>query len=265
MNETDRTELEKLTSLATSQALKGDWESAIKINKQILKSDPGDIDALNRLGHAYTESGMITEAMTTYRKVLRLDSYNGIASKNLKRLKTIKSKTRGNKRSKTTVGQVRFPMPVESLFLEVAGQTATVSLVELAEPKTLAVVNCADHVLLSPKKHQVTITTEDGIYLGKLPDNLAIRLIRLVGGGNRYEAYVKGVTDDQLRVFLKETKRAKRFASVNSFPIDDKSLYVAFTPPEMVHGEMPESRTLEEQGDGDEGEEEESGSSGTDD
>lgn len=247
--------LEQLSSLATSVALKGDWEAAIRLNKEIVRSDQKDIDALNRLGHAYTEVGLIPEAMRAYRKVLKIDPYNGIATKNLKRLKAIKGKAKKQPRRLRPNGT--SPL-LENLFLEVPGKTITVNLVDLAEPKVLVIVNCADRLQLRPKKHQITITTDDGVYLGKLPDNLAARMIRLITGGNRYEAFVKSVSDDQLKVFLKETKRAKRFASVYSFPIDDKAIYVAFTPPDMVHGEMPESRSLEEQGDGEAGDEEES-------
>jgi len=252
-------DIEQLGNLATSQALKGDWETAIRLNKQIVKSDQNNIDALNRLGHAYTEVGMVTEAVTIYRKVLRVDPYNSIANKNLRRLRTIKGKLRGKTKTDKSAVQTIRGSSLVNLFLEVPGKTATVSLTEIAEPRTLALINCADRIYLKPKKHQITLNSDDGTYLGKLPDILAARLIKLIKGGNQYEAYVKGVTDEQIKVFLKEVKRAKRLVNVNSFPIDDRTLYVAFTPPDLVHGEMPESRTLEDQAE-DGSEDDESGS-----
>ena len=182
-----------------------------------------------------------------------------IANKNLRRLRTIKGKLRGKTKTDKSAVQTIRGSSLVNLFLEVPGKTATVSLTEIAEPRTLALINCADRIYLKPKKHQITLNSDDGTYLGKLPDILAARLIKLIKGGNQYEAYVKGVTDEQIKVFLKEVKRAKRLVNVNSFPIDDRTLYVAFTPPDLVHGEMPESRTLEDQAE-DGSEDDESGS-----
>lgn len=234
--------LEQLSALATSQALQGNWEIAIKINKEILQTEARDVDALNRLGHAYTETSRIPEAIAVYRKVLRINPYNTIAGKNLKRFKALKGKLKKVRPNSTVPA-----LASENLFLEEPGKTTTVTLTSQAEPKVLAMINCADPIVIVPKKHQISITDVNKVYLGKLPDDLAARLIRLIKGGNRYEGFVKSVGEDHIRVFLREIKRSKRFKSVHSFPIEDKSSYVAFTPPDMVHGTPPEARTLEDQ------------------
>jgi tetratricopeptide (TPR) repeat protein len=235
--------LERLASIATSQALEGNWELASRINKEVLKIDPDNIDALNRLGFALAEIGRIPQAAKSYRKVLKIDPYNTIASKNLKRLKVVKGKSKKiimNHKSNS----ICHP---EKLFLEEPGKTATIPLVCLTEPQVLLYLNCADKVNLLPKSHQISICDQSGKYIGKLPDNVAARLLRLIQGGNRYEAYVKSTRDNHVQIFVREIKRSKRFEAVHSFPIEDKYSYVSFTPPDLVHNDQPETAALEEQ------------------
>ena len=68
-----------LAHLAVVAALSGDWDKAIDINKDILKEDKENTDALNRLARAYAESGDTTKAIKISQKVIRIDPYNSIA------------------------------------------------------------------------------------------------------------------------------------------------------------------------------------------
>ena len=77
----------KITSNHAIQAtLKGNWDEAIKLNKSLLDENPKDVEALNRMGLAYTILGKGKSAKTTYQKVLEIDPLNSIAIKNLSKI-----------------------------------------------------------------------------------------------------------------------------------------------------------------------------------
>ena len=116
-------------------------------------------------------------------------------------------KNRTNHRSK----------PLAHVFLEEPGKTKVLALLRLAAPKILAQLNCADRVQLLPKKRIIDINNEDGTYLGCLPEDVSQRLISLIEGGNRYDAYVKGVDRHSLEIFIKETFRSRKFKNLPSF------------------------------------------------
>src|SRR5689334_20315625 len=80
-------QIKSLETQAVQAALSTDWPKAIELNKQILKLDDSNIESYNRIGRAYSESGDLEKARSSYRSVLRLDPYNSIALKNLERLK----------------------------------------------------------------------------------------------------------------------------------------------------------------------------------
>jgi hypothetical protein len=207
---------DQLVNLAVSAALEARWSTAIQLNRDILKDDPTNLDALNRLGHALSELGLKSQAEQTFKKVIKLDRYNTIAAKGIERLKLLK------RRSPTETPDAALPGPdLPSLFLEEYGKTITVSLGSLASPKTLSGLNCGDLLFLKPKKHQISVTDRNNIYLGKLPDILAMRLLRLLKGGNRYIAYTKSVERHHLKIFIRETQRAKRLEHMTSFPQDE--------------------------------------------
>ncbi|MFH2019359.1 MAG: tetratricopeptide repeat protein, partial [bacterium] len=75
--------MKNLHTQAISSSLNSDWEIAIELNSLILKDEPNNIAALNRLARAYTELNQKESAKTVYNKVLTLDKYNQIALKNL--------------------------------------------------------------------------------------------------------------------------------------------------------------------------------------
>ncbi len=77
-----------LTTQAVSAALNNHWPEAIKLNLTLLKENPENVEALNRLARAYKENGEIKLSQKTYRKVLTLDHFNPIAQKNLKLLES---------------------------------------------------------------------------------------------------------------------------------------------------------------------------------
>jgi len=55
-----------------------------------------------------------------------------------------------------------------------------------------------------------------------LPDNISNRLIKLIDGGNAYEACIKSLDKHKVTIFIKETVRASRFKFQPSFITSDK-------------------------------------------
>ena len=83
-------EKEELEEQAINAALSSNWKKAIEFNQEILEKSPEEVDTLNRLGYALFKLGKIKQARQYFRKVLALDHYNPMASKNLQRLKKLK-------------------------------------------------------------------------------------------------------------------------------------------------------------------------------
>jgi len=223
--------LEALERKAIKAAGGKNWAEAEKINLFILKLQPKNIAALNRLAWAYAEQGKIKEAKTSYKKVLAIDKYNLIASKNLKRLS---GATKEGLVTKTPIKKI------SSLFLEEAGKTKVVSLVRLAPPKVLATLRCAEPVKLIPKKKSISVRNAHDRYLGIIPDDLSFRLLKFIKRGNKYKAWIKGVEKQNLQIFIREIKRTPKSKNIPSFPSSSGGDYIPYFPPDSVHQEKPE-------------------------
>ncbi|OGH23979.1 MAG: hypothetical protein A3J69_02555 [Candidatus Levybacteria bacterium RIFCSPHIGHO2_02_FULL_42_12] len=205
-----------LKQQAIETALTGDWTSAIKYNKEILKENPDDIDTLNRLAFAFTVARKIREAKKTYQRVLELDRKNPIATKNLKRLQGLPS---GGNKSNSAPEHISTLSSL--MFLEESGKTKIVELINTAEPKKIALLLIGEPLGLRMKRFKVFVLNQKNQYVGMLPDNIARRLIALLKGGNMYEIYIKSINNNRVSIFLKETKRANRFKNQSSFAITD--------------------------------------------
>ena len=199
-----------LEKKAIQAAIEGAWKYAIELNEKILKSEPQNIAALNRLARAFCQINKLSFAKKAYQKAIALDQYNPIAIRNLKRLTDqVKGKKKQSSQEPT----------VAEFFIGEPGKTKVVKLLRLTSPKILAELNNGNRVVLVPKKRFVTITKEDKTYLGILPEDLSQRLISLTKGGNRYDAFVKVVERQHLEIFIKETFRSHRLGNLPSFPI----------------------------------------------
>lgn len=145
-----------------------------------------------------------------------MDIANGLPSKDKKRLMT---KPKGKYFQKELhKGKDNEKNYIHSqIFLEEPGKTKIVSLIHLADSDKLLQLNCAQKVSIICGNHRVNITTNSGQYIGKLPDDLASRIIRLKKSGYAYEAFIKAVDENEVRIFLRETKRQNN-DSGPSFP-----------------------------------------------
>lgn len=199
-----------LSQQAIDAALDSRWEEALKINKNIIKVDPQDIDALNRQARAYIELGKPNLAKKYYSETLKIDPYNPIAQKNLKIMKSFKAKGE----IILSCGSTKLSA---SLFLQEPGKTKMVNLLKVAEPQKLSHAFCGMQVEMIIKNRKITIIDSSGNYLGVLPDDISHNLARLSKGGNKYDLFIKSVRVNSLSILIKETFRSKRFKNQPSF------------------------------------------------
>jgi tetratricopeptide (TPR) repeat protein len=211
-----------LAQQSIAAALEGSWEKAVTLNKEILKEDNKNVDALNRLARALSELGEISKAKKIAQQVIDLDPSNSIAIKALKKWTGIKS------------GDV-IPSKTSSpeVFLEEPGKTKMVSLLHLGCMSVIGKLDSGDEVMINDHCHRVAITTMDGKYIGRLPDDLSARLKKLISLGNVYKSYIKSIDPENVEVFLREVQRGKKAGDTASF-FPEKIDYVSYTPPELV-------------------------------
>ena len=214
-------DLELLSQAAIDAALSSDWLEATKINQRILALSAENVEALNRLAKALMCAGEIDKAAKTYKKVLEVDPYNIIAIKNIEKISKL---TNGStavmaKSNGVTIKSMNANnhINLSTVFLFEPGKTKAVNLYNLASPAILAALNCGDRLEILPKKHSISITTQEGIYLGALPDDISYKMIGFIEGGNKYEAFVKYATTKSLTVFIREIERSLQFKNQPSF------------------------------------------------
>lgn len=227
---------------AIQAALTSNWDEAVSLNKQILKSRPEDVDCLNRLARALFETGKYSQAKKLYQEVLSIDPYNSIAIKNLKRVSSFK---------KNSDGRVNLtPVNISpALFLEEPGVTTVVSLVKLAEPQKLSLLSPGIMVNLKEKNRRICVTDPSDNYLGVLPDDMSHLLNKLILGGNKYQSLIKSVKSNAVSILIRETFRARKFKNQPSFIADSKSIiypsdHLSISIPEEVIEESSEEETL---------------------
>jgi hypothetical protein len=202
-----------LKDKAIQAMLLGDWKNAASLNKDLIKEDPKDIDALNRLAYVFTILGKIHDARSTYKKVLKIDILNQIAIRNIKKLTEMEPKQ--------IVKSLSFIRGVNSIFLEETGKTKIISLVNTAQPRIIALLTTGQPVTITIKRSKIFVQDQREQYLGVLPDDIGKRLIKLIKGGNTYSACIKSATAHNVCVFIKETKRTSKFKNQPSFPQTD--------------------------------------------
>ncbi len=195
-----------LSILAIQKARNNQWQEAVDINEQILAQDPTNVEALNRLALAYLQLGQLKQAKDIYNTVLKLDRFNPIAKRNLEKLKSLEQCGNGS-----TIATVkRFS------FIEEHGKTKIVPLVRLGEPTVVSLLQACVELDMDIRSQSICFYYQKK-YVGKLPDDVAKRLIWLYKRDNRYAAFVKSIDKNKLCVFIKETKRSLKNMNYHSF------------------------------------------------
>jgi hypothetical protein len=234
-----------LKNQAIQTALQGNWQEAIVINKSLIKEDPEDIDALNRLALAYTIIGKPREAKSTYQKVLDVDPLNPIALRNLKKLKD-----KGLNLAKGNINSC-----INNKFLEEPGKTKVVELVNIAQPKIVEALRTGQSLELNIKRLKI-FALEGTQYIGVLPDDIARRLIKFIKNGCKYEAYVKSSNQHKVTIFVKEIKKTSRYKDQPSFTtITDSPLALDRGGKIRAHFENQKVKDVETEEENEEGQE----------
>ncbi|MEK7592318.1 MAG: hypothetical protein AAB508_02875 [Patescibacteria group bacterium] len=239
------------TARAIQAALRNDWKEAVKLNIDILKEDKENVDALNRLAFAYLRTDDTFHAKKIFTKVLTLDPYNPIATKNVKKLSTTGVTISDTNASSSPLSPL--------MFLEEPGVTRVAPCVNIAPDKVLATLSYGQQVFLKAKKHCVEIRDSKDQYLGAIPDDLSHKLIDFLEGGNTYTVVIRSIGKNALSVFIRETSRGKKFAHDPSFV--GTSAYVGFaSKADYAPGEGPDVSATGEESEEEPPEEEDTGS-----
>ena len=196
---------------AIDLALKGEWQRATEVNQAILALHPDDVEAMNRLGKAFMELGEYDRAREVLTQVVEKAPYNTIARKNLARLDQMETIPAAGR-------QARKSGSVSKFFIAESGKSGTTLLQRPAAARTLASVAPGDPVTLVVKNRSLCAYVREDEYLGQVEARLAGRILKLINGGNRYEAAVIGVNDWGVSIIIRETYRHPSLHNISSFP-----------------------------------------------
>jgi tetratricopeptide (TPR) repeat protein len=212
---------QRLSKEAIDLALQGRWEEAEAINRDIIEKFPSDVEAYNRLGRALTELRDFDGAKEAYLKALELAPENAIAKKNLARLTSL-SESMATLRSnphKTSTSKAQAPRVALDLFITEIGKAGVVNLHNVASVNVLAKMGFGDQVHLKARKQHLIVTNADGKHLGEVEPRQGLRLIKLMRGGNRYDAAILNVAEDKVQVLIKEVYQHPSQVGRPSFPV----------------------------------------------
>ncbi len=225
---------------AIEAALTLNWEEAVRINKEIIEVEPKSVEALNRLGRAYFELGDLEPSKKNFENALENDPYNQIASKFLKRIETFSKKG-----SKNKILSIISPSTIDGdMFIEEPGKTKLVTLLKVAEPQKLSLLSAGTLVSLTVKNRGISALDQRGEYLGVLPDDISHHLIRLIKGGNKYQAIIKTIKTNGLSILVREIYRSSRFKNQPSF-LDASAVAFAYSSDHIVVSNDDEEAMIE--------------------
>jgi len=128
---------------------------------------------------------------------------NPIAIRNLKRLHDVNTK--------------KVNMTINNLFIEEPGKTKVMDLINIADKKVITHLRSGEKLDLRIKRSRIFAYDMENQFIGMLPDDLCQRLIKFIDAGNEYEAYVRTVDSNKVSIFIRETKRVKKFKNQPSF------------------------------------------------
>lgn len=198
----------ELERLAINFALSANWEEAIKTNQDILQIEPLNLSTLNRLGVAYLKNNQIDQARKEFEKVLKIDQFNAIAKNNLK------------KSTSKFASLIQQDNPLSNhtySFIEEPGKSKVITLTNIGEPQVLTNVYTGLETQLVISARKVKVQTSNEKYIGSLPDDISVHLIRLIKAGYKYRTLIKTSDLTHVEVFIQEIKNSKKLRGVLSF------------------------------------------------
>jgi tetratricopeptide (TPR) repeat protein len=189
----------QLADAAIAHATRGEWEEAVTANRELLELGP-DIDAHNRLGKALAELGRHAEALEAYEQALERDATNRIAQRNIERLRVLIAA-----KSPTGNGKGRPEKAPATLFIEEMGKTGRARLINLAAPRVLAPLSAGDAITLEGDGADL-VAYVGKTAIGSVEPRVASRLLKLIAGGNRYDAAITTIHEGggEVQVMIRE-------------------------------------------------------------
>ena len=195
---------------AIALAMQGQWREAIVANQEIIDSFPNDVEAHNRLGRAYMELGMYSQAKEAYGQAMELDPYNTIAKKNLQRLSHL---------GEVLVSSGGYsPKAEPQHFIEEVAKAGVVDLYHIGPQEILARTAAGDRVYLKIDGPSLIVENSRGEYLGQVEPNHGQRLIKLMKGGNEYTAAIISSAEGKVTVIIREVYQDPSQAGQLSVP-----------------------------------------------
>ena len=194
--------LNNLENQAVMAAKKGQWTQAISFNQEILEKNATDVGALNRLGFAYLQTGQTELATQTFQQVLTLEKSNTIALRQLDNI---------------AKNDVKRPEFASENFVEEPSKSKIIGLLRLADKQILEGLVVGQEVTLKLKSRFISVETLEKVYLGSLPEDISLRLSKLIERGNRYSCQIHSVSNKHCNVFLKETYQSPENRNYHSF------------------------------------------------
>jgi hypothetical protein len=212
---------------AIGLALKGEWERATEVNRAILDLFADDVEAMNRLGKALMELAQYNEAKGVLGRAASIAPYNTIAKRNLVRLSSLET-------SPVNTKKVRQAVATPQLFIEESGKSGTTVLRKTGSTQTVATIVPSELANLVVENNTIMVYTMGGEYVGQVEPKLGKRLIRLMGGGNKYEAAVIGVKTQGISIIIREIYRHRSLHDVCSFPSKTKEEHRVYLGESLV-------------------------------
>lgn len=222
----------ELEKLAINLSLSANWSEAIKVNQDILQIDPFNIAALNRLGVSYLKSNQVDLAKKEFEQVLKIDQFNSIAKNNLRRS------------ASRFASAIQQDSPLSNhtfSFIEEPGKSKVITLTNIGEPQVLTNVYTGLEVQLTISARKVKVETTNQKYIGSLPDDISVHLIKLIKAGYKYRTLIKTSDLNRVEVFIQEIKSSKKLRGLPSFNsshlLDDLDISAASTsqPPLEIY------------------------------
>lgn len=195
---------------AVALAMEGRWREAVSANQSLIENFPSDVNAYNRLGRAYMELGEYSQAEEAYRRAMEHDPYNVIAKKNLERLSHL------GRAAVSSQGDSDKVEPQQ--FVEETGKAGLVKLYHLATPEIVAKMGAGDKVYLKVDGSNLIAENAQGEYLGRVDLGHEQRLLKLMGGGNKYSAAIVSSMEGIVNIIVREVYQDSSQAGRPSFP-----------------------------------------------
>ena len=108
---------------------------------------------------------------------------------------------------------------------------------DLAPSETLVLVTAGDELEVKAKRNKLEVSLVDGTFIGRVEPALAERLIRLMKGGNKYQAGVIMADGTRFRILMRETHQAPEQEGRISFPPRTASDVRAYTRDGLIRRE----------------------------